>query len=56
MVSAERFGNMPTAQQLLSTSLSNLEHAKEKAGIYGTQWHSNGLPFADVASASAVAS
>jgi diguanylate cyclase (GGDEF)-like protein len=39
LISAERLGNMPTAQQLLNSSVSNLEYAREKNGIYGTQWH-----------------
>ncbi len=40
LISAERLGNMPTAQQLLNTTISNLEIAREKNGIHGTQWHS----------------
>jgi len=45
LVSAERLGNMPTAQQLLNTSISNLEIAKDKNGIHGTQWHPQNSPF-----------
>ncbi|GLQ29706.1 GGDEF domain-containing response regulator [Litoribrevibacter albus] len=45
LISAERVGNMPSAQQLLNSSLSNLEFARDKNGIYGTQWHSQGQTF-----------
>lgn len=47
LISAERLGHMPSAQQLLNTSLCNLEYAKDKNGIYGEQWHSQARQFSD---------
>ncbi|GAA3931454.1 GGDEF domain-containing response regulator [Litoribacillus peritrichatus] len=51
MISAERLGNMPTAQQLLTSTIANLSIAREKNGIHGTQWHIQSQPLDNFPSA-----
>lgn len=50
LISAERLGSMPSAQQLLNTSLGNLGYAKDKNGIYAEQWHSQARQFQETPS------